>query len=421
ISLYGFCPNCNEPRTHYLWCQPCEAKQFRENFSNWTSGNIEIDQFIQEAQLSSTSTKSVFEWIPYSELSSLKLIKVESPPSAFDCPLSRNDHRSNKSGIDWYGISQDPETNALISVGEYAEKGILLEYLRSNCINLNWKTRINFLWQISRDLQSIIDSGFVSTALGTNSFCIKNDQIIAFRDFVCVGDKSDIDYNNNRFYAPRCQAPEYLKNFIATEESNIYSFGLIMYKFSSPYVKEVHEDSILDLTPKGAPKSYVDLMNQCLNDNPKLRPSITQIVNTLGEWYLEVERNIDTQIVTEFRIADEFRQASQMEEFNKKLKIDLDVMPLMDKDISPGSLLSIVHKLGVDLIDINQFTDRKCIKEGGFGFVEKALWRRTNKYIVLKKIKNISAINYREHKAFIHELRIHIRLDLMDRIVRMFG
>ncbi|CAG8486206.1 10588_t:CDS:2, partial [Racocetra fulgida] len=118
-----------------------------------------------------------------------------------------------------------------------------------------------------------------------------------------------------------------------------------------------------NLTPKGAPKSYVDLMNQCLNDNPKLRPSITQIVNTLGKWYLEAERNIDTQIVTEFRMADEFRQASQMEELDKKLKINPDVIPLMDKDISAGSLLSIIHKLGVDLIDINQFADRKCIKE----------------------------------------------------------
>jgi hypothetical protein len=32
-------------------CQPCNAKRFKENFKNWTSGNKDIDELIQYSQL----------------------------------------------------------------------------------------------------------------------------------------------------------------------------------------------------------------------------------------------------------------------------------------------------------------------------------------------------------------------------------
>ncbi|CAB4445168.1 unnamed protein product [Rhizophagus irregularis] len=42
---------CNEPGTGEDWCQPCNAKRFKDNFKNWTSGNKDIDEFIQQSQL----------------------------------------------------------------------------------------------------------------------------------------------------------------------------------------------------------------------------------------------------------------------------------------------------------------------------------------------------------------------------------
>ncbi|KAF0556959.1 kinase-like protein [Gigaspora margarita] len=317
-------------------------------------------------------------------------------------------------GIDWYGIFQDPETNAFISVSEYADNGSLHDYLRSNCINLSWKTRLNFLWQMSKDLLCLFNSGFTYSTLRTGSFVVKNDQTVALRDFLCAIDSKQSHVF--KYYFVPYMGPEFLKEGKITKECNIYTFGLIMYRFSTPFMQEL---KVLNLAPESTPKSYTTLMRQCLNNVPKLRPSMTQICNKLVELYLEVERNICSPITAEFRIADEFRQMSRVE-FDNKLN-ESDTISPNDKDISTGSLLSTISNLGVDLIDIDQFANRQYIGGGGFGLIEKALWRRTNRHVILKRIKNIAAINHKERKAFIHELKIHSQLDCIDRIVRMLG
>ncbi|PKY59171.1 hypothetical protein RhiirA4_481696, partial [Rhizophagus irregularis] len=35
-QVYGICRECNEPGTGENWCQPCNAKRFKDNFKNWT-------------------------------------------------------------------------------------------------------------------------------------------------------------------------------------------------------------------------------------------------------------------------------------------------------------------------------------------------------------------------------------------------
>src|SRR3954451_13574698 len=54
-SLFGLCPNCNEPNLDYQWCQQCNAKRFQQDFHKWTSGNKFIDKFLQESQLNATA------------------------------------------------------------------------------------------------------------------------------------------------------------------------------------------------------------------------------------------------------------------------------------------------------------------------------------------------------------------------------
>ncbi|UZO00032.1 uncharacterized protein OCT59_001286 [Rhizophagus irregularis] len=50
-QVYEICGDCNEPGTGKYWCQPCNAKRFKDNFKNWTSGNKDNDEFIQQSQL----------------------------------------------------------------------------------------------------------------------------------------------------------------------------------------------------------------------------------------------------------------------------------------------------------------------------------------------------------------------------------
>src|SRR5579862_2903160 len=73
-QAYGICGECNEPGTGYKWCQPCNAKRFRDNFKNWTSGNKNIDEFIQQAQLNAVHYHKCLEWIPFEKFQNVAYI-----------------------------------------------------------------------------------------------------------------------------------------------------------------------------------------------------------------------------------------------------------------------------------------------------------------------------------------------------------
>src|SRR5277367_5263087 len=62
----GLCKKCKKPNTGYYvrsWCQSCNGKRFQQNFQNWTSGNHDIDELIQETQLKAKNCYEVLEWI----------------------------------------------------------------------------------------------------------------------------------------------------------------------------------------------------------------------------------------------------------------------------------------------------------------------------------------------------------------------
>jgi hypothetical protein len=51
---------------------------FQQNFESWTSGNDDIDKFIQDTQLSAHSNYGILdalEWIPYSRFINIKYIE----------------------------------------------------------------------------------------------------------------------------------------------------------------------------------------------------------------------------------------------------------------------------------------------------------------------------------------------------------
>ena len=63
----GLCKECKQPNTgrfydfsykhYYNWCQTCNGKRFQQNFGKWSSGNQEVDEFIQRTQLKVTWAK----------------------------------------------------------------------------------------------------------------------------------------------------------------------------------------------------------------------------------------------------------------------------------------------------------------------------------------------------------------------------
>src|SRR5947207_881863 len=62
---YGRCIECQQTNTGQNWCQTCNSKRFQQNFDKWTSGNDDVDKFIQNTQLSAKNAQQVLEWVPY--------------------------------------------------------------------------------------------------------------------------------------------------------------------------------------------------------------------------------------------------------------------------------------------------------------------------------------------------------------------
>ena len=67
---YGLCEKCKQPKNYY-WCRICT---FQQNFQNWTSGNHDIDEFIQKAQLKATDYLYVLEWIEYDRFENVEYL-----------------------------------------------------------------------------------------------------------------------------------------------------------------------------------------------------------------------------------------------------------------------------------------------------------------------------------------------------------
>src|SRR4051794_35689536 len=75
FSIDDYCEECGVKYTnvHQKWCKLCQINNLRKTFTNWTSGNEKIDDFIQEKQLKIKGYRSIiFEWIPYNQFNDIK-------------------------------------------------------------------------------------------------------------------------------------------------------------------------------------------------------------------------------------------------------------------------------------------------------------------------------------------------------------
>ena len=68
------CENCNQECLATLHCEYCVRNYLKVNFSNWTSGNDDIDSLIQKCQLETLNPATVVEWIPYNNLQNIKYL-----------------------------------------------------------------------------------------------------------------------------------------------------------------------------------------------------------------------------------------------------------------------------------------------------------------------------------------------------------
>uniref|UniRef100_U9TKZ1 Protein kinase domain-containing protein n=1 Tax=Rhizophagus irregularis (strain DAOM 181602 / DAOM 197198 / MUCL 43194) TaxID=747089 RepID=U9TKZ1_RHIID len=158
VFQYYHCEKCGKRYTNgqdmnFKWCTSCQINYLEKNFTNWSSGNEEIDGLIQKMQLKIDSMfDKVFEWIPYNQFSNIDEVEEgefsaiwKDGPLIFDYDKKEWIRKSDKKvglkylydsqsnigeflneakayledeleDIEIHGISQDPNTNDYIIV-----------------------------------------------------------------------------------------------------------------------------------------------------------------------------------------------------------------------------------------------------------------------------------------------------------------
>src|SRR6266542_822887 len=66
------CLDCRKERSSIGWCKDCEINAFKENFKNWTSENLKIDDFIKHTQLNAAGSMDYLECIDFNQLDFVK-------------------------------------------------------------------------------------------------------------------------------------------------------------------------------------------------------------------------------------------------------------------------------------------------------------------------------------------------------------
>ena len=97
-------------------------------------------------------------------------------------------------------------------------------------------------------------------------------------------------------------APEIFKGSPFSKESDVYCMGMIMWELTTgckPFANVGHDiDLIIKILDgerpeitEDTPECFANLMKSCWDPDPKKRPSINKIRNTLGSWSFRHKHN----------------------------------------------------------------------------------------------------------------------------------
>ncbi|CAI2162828.1 9119_t:CDS:2 [Funneliformis geosporum] len=337
---YGKCIDCGSVRSNVGWCTECNVIAFKESFGNWTSGIPLIDNFIKYTQMSATQN---LDYLEYIEFNQLVLVENTNKGGAFSIiysafwlegprwiwdeeaeqwtrngPIKVALKRLNNSlsmsedylkqlyqyrrclldihVAEVFGIAKDNNTNFMF-VMKYYENEDLHSYLDNVKGMLCWRDIVELLWGISEGINKIHEKGLIHGNLHGGNLLIENTPDSVEARISDVGLHFPIGKtNSDKIYGVLPYvAPEVLRGNPIIKASDIFSFGIIMWTLSAgirPWYNRPHDlklatDICAGLRPEiidGTPKAYVELMTNCWDLNPSMRPTASELNELLSNW-----------------------------------------------------------------------------------------------------------------------------------------
>ncbi|GBB90973.1 hypothetical protein RclHR1_18040002 [Rhizophagus clarus] len=356
------CEICNHECLAVLYCEYCLRNYLKSRFSNWTSGNDDIDNLIRRCQMESLEPEKIIEWIPFNNLQDITYLPKGGYSDIYKAvwitgsynEWSSKSQRLKRFGkqdvilkglkdgendrwfeeikshltinqspdiIPCYGITQNPFNGNYMIVMNIMDEN-LREYLQKNNNQLTWKERIQIAFDIIIALKSIHDENKVHRNLHSgNIFIKKANQRFGIGDlgFCDSANKPSTSIYGNLPYI----APEVIAGKKYTFKSDIYSIAILMWEISSgqtPFIDHEHDYTLATYINNGIrprmvpaiPLEYKNLMKQCWDADPSKRPDINILVekirdinrlyqNTLNR--SEAINNLETNRTSDFEIS----------------------------------------------------------------------------------------------------------------------
>ncbi|EXX57012.1 Cdc15p [Rhizophagus irregularis DAOM 197198w] len=297
----GLCKDCKQPKASRNWCQ-CK---FQQNFKNWTSGNNEVDKFIQKAQLKANNSKEILEWIEYDRFENVEYLSkggfgtiykaiwkdgfiekwesennqwkrnkmtwgniYENFPVVLKCLHNSQDITADFLGeieshtiasynhsyvVRCYGITKDPISNDFIMVMFYAENGSLRQLLNDSFNSMKWEKKLDILTRVASGLKNIHEKGLIHHDFHCGNILNSVRNLTFITDLgLCrpANVKPSQDGYKKIYGVLPYVAPEVLRGKEYTQESDIYGFGIIAYEVCTglPPYHNISHDKILAIS-----------------------------------------------------------------------------------------------------------------------------------------------------------------------------
>ncbi|KAM4744731.1 insulin-like growth factor 1 receptor isoform 2-T2 [Anableps anableps] len=199
-------------------------------------------------------------------------------------------------------VSQGQPTLVIM---ELMTRGDLKSYLRSlrpkeqvSSLSLPpLKKMLQMAGQIADGMAYLNANKFVHRDLAARNCMVAEDFTVKIGDFGMTRDIYETDYyrkGGKGLLPVRWMSPESLKDGVFTTNSDVWSFGVVLWEIATlaeqPYqglsneqvLRFVMEGGLLE-KPQNCPDMLFELMRMCWQYNPKMRPSFVEIISSIKD------------------------------------------------------------------------------------------------------------------------------------------
>ncbi|RIB22746.1 hypothetical protein C2G38_2033338 [Gigaspora rosea] len=362
----GICEQCKRYNTSPAWCYLCDPPKVVQE----TSGDKKIDNCIKEFQLKATAFENVIEWIPFNKLENIKMIgkggfgtcrkksfevalkKLPGSQTNSSEFLNEFKHhmqcRLEGSALEVYGLTRNAENGQYMMVYQYANRGNLHDFLTKNFRELVWRKKLKQLADISHDLSRIHKATLIHDDFHSGNVLLNQDidgNIKSYITDLGLSRKQNEHVSKGGVYG--------VLPYVAPEVLEEITTGKRPYN-GSKLDDELALKICTGLRPEfaeGTPDCYIELAKQCMDSNPKNRPTAEYVYSKVNQW----KTILDSENLTD----------KEKLEIKEKF-IDAD---RIIKQTTLKSLSIFQNKYCSALIDVPKIVER--LKGGGGGGEEE--------------------------------------------------